>query len=264
MEIQKYLSEKEDAMLLRFALTGGYERFIDKIRELANLAEPEKWSSQNEKIENSILYSYVLKTFEKVAKENKILINHNETAACFNTGLLSPYGEDIICLFVKTIKPGELSWYLDGFYTDSDWKFLNHFDETPQVAKYFTHDTELLFDTTLDIKINYVHILEDHFDERFPDELKKMNRDEIIKLMKGSLDITKKRIARNHRIVIPVYYRDNITYLLPLNLNGYKFALVVEKIRGNIYRANTIFTIEMAYSNARLLMKPETDWLTLE
>ena len=25
---------------------------------------------------------------------------------------------------------------------------------------------------------------------------------------------------------------------------------------------NTIFTVEMAYKNARLLMKPEADWLT--
>lgn len=82
--------------------------------------------------------------------------------------------------------------------------------------------------------------------------------------MKGSLDITKKRIKRNHRIVIPLYYKGKITYLLPININGVKFALVVEKVRDKMYRANTIFTIEMAYASARLLMKPETDWLVLE
>ena len=32
----------------------------------------------------------------------------------------------------------------------------------------------------------------------------------------------------------------------------------------NRYRVNTIFTLSMAYKNARLLMKPEADWLALE
>ena len=52
-------------------------------------------------------------------------------------------------------------------------------------------------------------------------------------------------------------------YLLPINLDGTNMALAVEKINQR-YRANTIFTIEMAYKNARLLMKPEADWLELK
>lgn len=39
-------------------------------------------------------------------------------------------------------------------------------------------------------------------------------------------------------------------------------SLAVEEVN-NRYRANTIFTLEMAYKHARLLMKPEADWLTL-
>lgn len=264
MNIDKYLTNKEDSLLLRFALTGGVERFHNKLVELISLAENEKWSCKNESTKNSILYSYILKTFEKVANEDKVMINSDETAACFNTGLLTPYGEDIICLFTKAKGKGDLSWYMEGFYADSDWKFVNNFDKTPEVATYFTNDSDLLFDTSLDIKINYVHILEDHFEERFPEELKKLDRTTIINLMKGSLDITKKKIQRNHRIVIPLYYKNKITYLLPITINGFKFALVVEKVRDTMYRANTIFTLDMAYSSARLLMKPETDWLVIE
>lgn len=38
-------------------------------------------------------------------------------------------------------------------------------------------------------------------------------------------------------------------------------AVAVEYINER-YRVNTIFTLEMAYMNARLLMKPEVDWIS--
>ena len=54
-------------------------------------------------------------------------------------------------------------------------------------------------------------------------------------------------------------------YLVPLKIpigeDTYEtMALAVEKIN-NQYRANTIFTKEIAYEKARLLMKPESNWL---
>lgn len=63
--------------------------------------------------------------------------------------------------------------------------------------------------------------------------------------------------------MIPLYYKNKITYLLPLKLRDYYLALVTEKFDDDKYRANTIFTPEMAYMEARLLMKPETNWLTI-
>ena len=47
-----------------------------------------------------------------------------------------------------------------------------------------------------------------------------------------------------------------------MNLDGYLMSVAVEEINGR-YRVNTIFTLEMAYKNARLLMKPEADWLIM-
>ena len=49
-----------------------------------------------------------------------------------------------------------------------------------------------------------------------------------------------------------------------MNINGYKCALAAELLSNNQYRANTVFTLNMAYTNARLLMKPETDWLNID
>lgn len=38
-------------------------------------------------------------------------------------------------------------------------------------------------------------------------------------------------------------------------------ALILEKRRGNHYQAKTCLTMEMAYMDARLIAKPESDWL---
>ena len=41
-------------------------------------------------------------------------------------------------------------------------------------------------------------------------------------------------------------------------------ALVMTKTPAHRYRAVTIFTLDMAYSNARLITKPSSDWLIAE
>lgn len=261
MKIDKYLIEDENVILLkRFSVIGKTETYKAKIQNLAELAEDEKWSNGQDD-DYSILINYINKTFEKIAEEDQIEITDDEEYACFNTGLLTPYGEDIYCLFTKSKTPGTLHWYLDGFYPESDWKIVDNFKKLPSVASYFQSDKDLLFNSNATIIINSTHILDDHFEERFPEEIKKLGKFNIINAIKGSLEITKKRIKRNHRIAIPLYYKGKITYLIPVNINDYRIALVVEKIDDERYRANTIFTLDMAYSSARLLMKPEVDWL---
>lgn len=84
-------------------------------------------------------------------------------------------------------------------------------------------------------------------------------------MLSGTLKETQQRIKRNMRLAIPQFYKNKIMFLVPLNIpvgeNTYEtMALAVEKIN-NQYRANTIFTKEIAYEKARLLMKPESNWL---
>ena len=87
-------------------------------------------------------------------------------------------------------------------------------------------------------------------------------------LISGALEETKKRIKRNMRLVVPQFYNGSIMYLLPLSIpfeddKVVTFALAVERFK-NKYRANTIFTLDMAYGKARLLMRPESNWLLNE
>ena len=54
-------------------------------------------------------------------------------------------------------------------------------------------------------------------------------------------------------------------FLLPLKINTISkpvtMALAVEKMSNGSYRANTIFDLESAYKKARLITKPESNWL---
>ena len=94
----------------------------------------------------------------------------------------------------------------------------------------------------------------------------------IISSMMGmAVETAKHRVAWNYKTAIPVYYPtdDSVHLILPLALNinepdEISIALVMTKPPSGRYRAVTIFTLDMAYSNARLVTKPSSDWLIAE
>ena len=79
------------------------------------------------------------------------------------------------------------------------------------------------------------------------------------------------RVAWNYKTAIPVYYVADrkLQLLLPLALendNTIDAALVCnhkydEENDVNNYEGKTIFTLQMAYNNARLITRPDSDWL---
>lgn len=257
-----YLIEGERSTLLRFAYTGTKEFFDDKLAELAEMAEDENWTfNSNGQLE--VLYKYIVHTFDRLVDENKVLIDEKENFACFNTGLLTELGDSLIGMFTKSENHDKGAyWYFIGFYSEADRRFNEHFNTVPKLANYLEKPECMYFNPEYPIIVNSNHIIEDNVD-RFPKELTK-NKLMFLTLFKGSVDIMKKKIARNYRLVVPQFYQKKLTYLLPLNINGYKCALAAELLSNNQYRANTVFTLNMAYTNARLLMKPETDWLNID
>lgn len=93
----------------------------------------------------------------------------------------------------------------------------------------------------------------------------------ISSMMSMAVETAKLRVAWNYKTAIPVYYPtdDTVHLLLPLALNinepeEVSIALVMKKTPSGRYRAVTIFTLDMAYSNARLVTKPSSDWLKTE
>lgn len=88
---------------------------------------------------------------------------------------------------------------------------------------------------------------------------------------KNAVDVALSRVAWNYKTAIPVYYpaAKKLQLLLPLALEDKKkidVALVCNhkynKEEGvNNYEGRTIFTLKMAYNNARLITRPDSDWL---
>ena len=82
------------------------------------------------------------------------------------------------------------------------------------------------------------------------------------RVFKGAVEEAENRVKANYTLAIPQYYNDSIQLLLPLCLTGEapELALAVQKKDG-YYAGRTCLTLEMAYNNARLIIRPEKNWI---
>ena len=84
--------------------------------------------------------------------------------------------------------------------------------------------------------------------------------------IESAKNIAMKRVEWNYKTAVPMYYpRPNkISLLLPLALvdkSKVDLALVIERTLSGAYMGHTILTLQMAYSNSRLIARPDSDWL---
>lgn len=84
-------------------------------------------------------------------------------------------------------------------------------------------------------------------------------------VLHGTIADAQRRVKRNYKTAIPQYYKGKLQLLLPLCLKTKAtadLALVIEKENG-VYRASTCLTLDMAVNNARLIAKPDDEWLKI-
>jgi hypothetical protein len=97
-----------------------------------------------------------------------------------------------------------------------------------------------------------------------PESLKSNNRTALLAL-KGSIESLKDKVFRNYKVAIPHWYGNRIQLLLPLYLTSEAIAdnaLIVDKdMRSRMYLARTILTMDMAYIDARIITRPDREWL---
>ncbi|MBR3835455.1 MAG: DUF3825 domain-containing protein [Clostridia bacterium] len=122
--------------------------------------------------------------------------------------------------------------------------------------------------------------IEEAYSKDFRDEIRKDFYDEFSRLLQNSssaynilrqnfddaVKMSIKRVERNHRTAVPMYYptTNKGALLLPLMLvapDKVDVALVVTKEPSGAYQGQTILTLKMAYENSRLVAKPNSDWL---
>lgn len=256
-----------DIELFDFAFFPG---FHDKIQDLAeNLADKENWDFSTGGGKHSILKNYMFHTFSKIKEEGKIVFSAGNTHACFNTGLVTSSWEEIVAFFESNKNENSKQPFrFKGFFKISNRNITDRFNNTPKVADYFKNPEDFIFNPHLDIKADIEHIISDNID-RFPDNFKGMPIMQVRTILDGAIKATVNRLKTNYTIAVPQYYCGSIQLLIPLHITysgaNPDLALVVNKSNGQqFYTSRTCLTLEMAYNNARLIVKPLSSWLSAD
>ncbi|MBD3159782.1 MAG: DUF3825 domain-containing protein [Candidatus Lokiarchaeota archaeon] len=237
----------------------------EALRNLADMAEPEDWSSSEalEEWTHPVLFHYLKYTFKRLVEEDKIAYSSTDEGdfACFNTGLVTPLQEEIFAYFVKNRVEEASPWRFFNWLREGEY-WLTKFKSLPERANYFDDPKFLVYDTRMDLVVNKEHILNEHRD-RFPPELQEHDDHTLSMLLDGAIRHAKKRVMRSYKAAVPQYYGSKIQLLLPLCIRSAAkadLALVVDH-GGDRYRATTVLSLSMAYSNARQIAKPDRQWL---
>lgn len=236
---------KEDTTMTFFNVN-----WNDYIDDILKIAAPEEWSN-NTYPDNGILVNYMVHTFRKLKSEKNIIIT--KEYGLFNTGLFTQYYEPI---YAYSDNPKSIL-----FVTEYDLGRLG-IEKYPERANYFDHPDLLLFDWHYKINIYYKHILEDNKSRiNIPKDI--LESQNLLNTFNGAIDNMKKWVSANYKLAVPQYFEEKVQLLLPLCLhsdNVPDIALVVAKV-WNLYQGHTCLTLDMAYNNARLIAKPESNWL---
>jgi cold shock CspA family protein len=221
-----------------------------------------------------VLFSYINQIFSRIKLQDKIVFGkskENKEYAYFNTGLVTAEQDEIYAYFIENPEFEELldfglsipKWFFLEFNTDQS-KYSHYFSELPKMATFFddTQITQLIFDTSIKVKLNKEHLKRRKY--RFPDKIKNLDDNSFYEEIERALILATKRARRNYKTAIPHFFENRIQILLPLCITSKSeadVALVVDKVEKS-YVAHTILTLDQAFNNARLLAKPDREWLT--
>ena len=253
--------------LFKFAFFPNYDSAITFLAD--TLADKEAWDfSDSATKNNSILKNYLEFTFRKLQQEKKIAFTTDNKYACFNTGLVTENLEDIFAFFeeYKSPKKGLTTpFFFKAFLKKSDNNILRNFSHSiPDVANFFDKPELLIFNPKCDLIPDLDHIIGDNLG-RFPMHLQGADDAELRRQLVGAIDEVKKKVRSNYKIAVPQYYDSKIQLLLPLCLTSGSpnpdLALVIHKLNDTTYTARTCLTLKIAYNNARLIVKPQSNWL---
>lgn len=235
---------------------------------LANMVELEDWNYHNQvdpQTDYPILENYVRNTYIRLAREKKIAYSTDLKYCCFDTGLLSRnQHEPVYAQFDENTNPNvDCYWHFMKFFRKGEFD-VQKYAQLPEMAFYWDNPAKLVFDTRKELIVNVEHIIQDN-KERFPEPFSSYSDYQLQLFIEGSVKAAKEKLRRNYKIAVPQYFISSgtIQLLIPLCLSSQNvadLAIVVEDY-GNMYRASTCLTLDQAMNNARLLARPDRDWL---
>jgi len=194
------------------------------------------------------------------------------------------------------VGPTNKKWFLTAWARSGE-RQLTDFFELPPLASYWSDPAELVFNPQLQVQLNLDHIIHDNLN-RFPVELgghldvngvptdltatpdieaepvsptetpsgvdltadiPLATRNALEGAMKHSIRLAQ----RSYRIAVPQFHYGRIQLLLPIYFRSASrpdLALTLER-HGAWYRAATVLYPDWAYRQARLLSRPNSEWL---
>lgn len=123
----------------QFAVIGSWERTLGT---LATMVAPERWNFPGEGVGSpsryGVLREYLTVTFHRVVEQDRVATAADGSLAAFDTGLLTPFGEDVYAVFSPNV--GDIAWKLDGFATAGSGelgaRLVATLPDLPQPASY--------------------------------------------------------------------------------------------------------------------------------
>lgn len=252
--------------LYDFAQIHDFPRVIE---QLSILAEDEDWDYHHSTDANGsgrqILENYIRNTYRRLATEKKIAFSSDNKYCCFDTGLISKnQNEPIYMMFKENTNPNvNCYWFFHKFFRRGEYE-VSKFAKLPDMAFYWEDPSKLIYDTRKELVVNIEHMIMDN-KVRFPAPYNTMPDYNLKMYIEGCIKSAIEKVKRNYKIAVPQYFltTGTIQLLIPLCLsapNTADLAIVVEDY-GTMYRASTCLTLDMAINNARLLARPDRDWL---
>ena len=267
-----------------YAIHGSYDepfRFVAR----NTIDGPEAWafhqtrfqakyaSSDVPKLRNYLDYTFVrLLDLERESPGQFFRYSDDQDWICFNTGLQNIHGSDLLAIFQRYKPRADTplrevpDWVFKGCYAPNDRSYRDHFGtEVPEIAWYSLDSRDFVFDTSYRLDKDFFDHLFDRAKERAglpnaPDEV-------VRNYLRGTIENLVPKIKRNYKIAIPVYYVEEkrMQLLLPFvsasDTNDVSCFLVERDDQSKTYRLKTIFDLDQAYFSARLITRPDREWL---
>ena len=250
--------------------------WFEHLEHLSRMALLESWrfkivDEMRKNIRTPILEKYIHAVYKAQVLDHHNAVDPGEKDlaflvrneyAVFNTGLVSRYYKPIYGYLERNKREGGMyDWCFRGFMDDSmaPLKYINPLPIRPfitlqqGITPYLSH---------LPIRVNVEHILSDTENVmRLPDWCRKHKN--LSLLLEAAVELTRRMTEVMPSVVVPQVYQGRIQYLMPIALTDPAWpdlAMAMTPMDG-YYLGATCLTLEMAYTNARLLATPTASWL---
>lgn len=226
------------------------------------------------KLRNYLLYTFIrLRELELSDPGKYFVLSDDGNWICFNTGLQDQYAADLYSIFQKYAPPSGVTpqkpaadWVYRGTATARETAYRSHFGtKLPELAWYSHESRDYIFNSSYSIDTDVFDHMFDRAKER--SGLPATASDEAVRnYLKGAIENLIPKIRRNYKTAIPMYFIEEkrMQLLLPFHsTNGRDVScfLVERDDTNHVYKIKTILDMDQAYFAARLITRPDKEWL---